>query len=279
MKQLFFLFILCVFVSCENDEVSYSSEYLKELAPKMKNTIQIIAHGGASAYEPFNSIRSFKKAFELEADGIELDLMNTKDDSLMVFHNLNTKKITGADYNMVDTEAAVLRSLNIGKGEKIPYLSEVFKILPPGKKIYLEVKWYQVLTAKNNTRLIDKLVDQIEKSGRINDCIVVCFDIDYLLKIKEKKPELKLYWNTLDPSTVNMISDWLFIRNLNGCDVQSSLINYELAQKLKERNQMLFAWTINDEKLAIELYQKYKVNGIFTDKPDFIRGSLGIFFK
>lgn len=97
------------------------------LAEKMKISIQISAHGVASAYMPYNSISAFAKAFELSADGIEIDLIPSYDDSIMVFHDLNTKKITGA-YNMVDTNATVLRTLDIGNGEQMPFLSEVFKI-------------------------------------------------------------------------------------------------------------------------------------------------------
>lgn len=37
------------------------------------------AHRGASAYAPENTMVAFKKVLEMEADGIELDLQETKD--------------------------------------------------------------------------------------------------------------------------------------------------------------------------------------------------------
>lgn len=287
MKLLFYFFILSVFVSCDESE-NTESESLPESLPetissewyqKEKDSIRILAHGGASAYEPFNSIPAFKKAFELEADGIELDLMNSKDDSLMVFHDLNTKRFTGVDYNLVDTNADVLRTLNIGKGENMPFLKEVFEILPPGKKIYLEVKWYQDATARKNSRLIDRLIDQIEKSGRINDCVVVCFDIDYLIKIKLRKPELNLFWNNYDVENCKKAADLLSKYNLQGSNILSSIINSELSNSLEASNKFLFAWTINDGAVALDLCQKYKINGIYTDKPDVIRFSLAKLIK
>lgn len=287
MKYLFYFFILFVFVSCD-ESGNTESESLPESLPetissewyeKGKDSIRIIAHGGASAYEPFNSILAFKKAFELKADAIELDLMNSKDDSLMVFHDLNTKRFTGADYNIVDTKSNVLRTLDIGKGEKMPFLNEVFKILPPGKKIYLEVKWFQDPTARKNALLIERLVDQIEKSGRINDCVVVCLDVNYLIKIKLRKPELNLFWINYDVENGKNTGDLLSKYNLQGGNIISSIIDLTLSDNLEARNKFLFAWTINNGDVALNLCQKYKINGIYTDKPDVIRLSLSKLMK
>lgn len=286
MKHLLYFFILFVFISCDegnnqsDPHVNPQLEIIsKELYQRAKDSIKIIAHGGASAYEPFNSIASFKKAFELSADGIELDLVPSADDSIMVFHDLNTKIITGADYNMVDTNAAILRTLNIGKGEKMPFLNEVFEILPHGKKIYLEVKWYQDAKARNNVGLIDKLIGQIEKSGRINDCVILCFDYDYLSKIKLKKPELKCFWITGDGNKITMTNEILSKYHFEGVNVLWSIINSQLSNSLETNNKFLFAWTINDGAVALDLCQKYKVNGIYTDKPDVIRLSLAKLIK
>ncbi|VXA96624.1 Glycerophosphoryl diester phosphodiesterase [Flavobacterium sp. 9R] len=287
MKYLFYFFILFVVFSCDGSGNAESDSLIESFPEtissgwyqKGKDSIRIIAHGGASAYEPFNSIPAFKKAFELNSDGIELDLMNSKDDSLMVFHDLNTERFTGANYNIVDTKFEKLRTLDIGKGEKMPFLNEVFKILPPGKKIYLEIKWWQDPTARKNARLIEKLIDQIEKSGRINDCVVVCLDINYLIKIKLRKPELNLFWINYDVENCKKTGDLLSKYNLQGCNILYSIINLELSNSLVARNKFLFAWTINDGALALDLCKKYKINGIFTDKPDVIRNSLSKLMK
>jgi glycerophosphoryl diester phosphodiesterase len=48
---------------------------------------QIIAHRGASAVEPENTLRAFRRAVEMGADGIELDVRRTADDRLVVHHD------------------------------------------------------------------------------------------------------------------------------------------------------------------------------------------------
>ena len=54
----------------------------------MKESNYIIyAHRGASAYLPENTKIAFKKALELNANGIKLDLQKTKDEKIVIFHD------------------------------------------------------------------------------------------------------------------------------------------------------------------------------------------------
>jgi len=64
------------------------------------------AHRGASAYAPENTMSSFKKAFQLGSNGIELDLQKTKDGKIVIFHDKEidkksngTGKISDYTYN------------------------------------------------------------------------------------------------------------------------------------------------------------------------------------
>ncbi|MDB2550528.1 glycerophosphodiester phosphodiesterase [Rickettsiales bacterium] len=60
----------------------------------MKNKIINIAHRGASGYLPEHSLASKALAFGLGADYIEQDLVMTKDDELIVFHDLYLNFLT-----------------------------------------------------------------------------------------------------------------------------------------------------------------------------------------
>jgi glycerophosphoryl diester phosphodiesterase len=200
--------------------------------------------------------------------------MNSKDDSLMVFHDLNTKNITGIDYNIVETNSNILRTLNIGKGEKMPYLNEVFKILPKGKKIFLEVKWWQDANAINNKQLTTILLNQIEKSGRANDCVVICFSVEYLIRLKMIDPKLNLFWINYDKDKYKTTADVLKKYNFQGVNALWSFIDNDFTSDLESKNKFNYAWTVNDGNVAIDLYQKFKIDGIFTDKPDVIRKAL-----
>ncbi len=270
--------LLLLIASCDNGDDS-NLHSISDVAHKMKDSIKIIAHRGASAYEPENSLLAFNKAFEIHADGIELDLWQSKDDSLMISHDISTLRMTGVNYIIPETDSSLLRTLNIGKGEKMPFLGEVFKMLPPGKSIYLDIKWYQYANTRKDIQLIDRFISQIEKSNRIEDCVVVCFEADYLYKIKSRKPELKCMWIAHQLNTKTEINDVFSKYDLDGVSAHWSIIDSELSETMKSKNKLLFGWVINDEALSLELYEKYRINGIFTDKPDLVRQDFIGYYK
>jgi glycerophosphoryl diester phosphodiesterase len=189
----------------------------------------------------------------------------------MVFHDYNTLRITGESYNVPETDAALLRTLNIGKGEKMPFLSEVLKILPEGKTVYLDLKWYQYGNTRNDNKLIDKLILQIEKSNRIDDCVIICFDPDYLYKIKLKKPELKCLWIAHEFNTMTQLKNVFSKYNFDGINAHWNIIDYEMVKYLKSQDKSIYVWVINDKQQALNLYKNHKINGILTNRPDFIR--------
>ncbi|NDC19510.1 MAG: glycerophosphodiester phosphodiesterase, partial [Microbacteriaceae bacterium] len=46
----------------------------------------VIAHRGASAYRPENTLEAFELGIQQGADGIEFDLVTTKDQELVIRH-------------------------------------------------------------------------------------------------------------------------------------------------------------------------------------------------
>ena len=82
--------------------------------------VLIVAHRGASAYEPENTIRSFDNAFQLGADFVELDVRLSKDGSLVVIHDEAVDRTTNGSGLVRDLTLSELKLLDAGKGEKIP---------------------------------------------------------------------------------------------------------------------------------------------------------------
>ena len=60
-----------------------------------KSQILIIGHKGANKSEPENTIKSFRKAIELQADYIELDVQVSKDGEIVVIHDYEISELTG----------------------------------------------------------------------------------------------------------------------------------------------------------------------------------------
>ena len=62
-----------------------------------------VAHRGASYLAPENTLASIRLAWELGADAAECDVMLSSDHKVVLFHDKNTKKLTGKSHLISDT--------------------------------------------------------------------------------------------------------------------------------------------------------------------------------
>ena len=148
----------------------------------MKKNTLIIAHRGASNIAPENTLKSFKKAIELGADYIELDLYKTKDNELVITHDLNLERITGNSSLVEELTLQEVRTLDFGEGEKIPTLEEVIKLCKSKIGIIIEV------ISKNIGK---NIVQLLQDTKLINTTIISSFNFEELLKIQNLEPRLE----------------------------------------------------------------------------------------
>ena len=107
----------------------------------------IIAHRGDTTSAPENTIPAFKKALNLGADGIELDVRLTKDQKLVVFHDRVLGRTSAGSGPVNHYTQDEMRKLDVGswfgpgfQGERVPTLDEVFESLPRSYLINVEMK-------------------------------------------------------------------------------------------------------------------------------------------
>lgn len=109
--------------------------------------IDVIAHRGASAHAPENTLAAFEKAAEAGADWFELDCHLTHDGELAVMHDGNLKRTTGLDRHVRAMTLAEVRQLDAGSwfgpefaGERIPTLGEALDLARGRIGVYIEIK-------------------------------------------------------------------------------------------------------------------------------------------
>lgn len=86
----------------------------------------VTGHRGAMAIEPENTMRSFRRAEELAADELELDVHLSSDQHLVVMHDHTLDRTTNGSGAIADTTWAEIRALDAGLGEQVPELAEVW---------------------------------------------------------------------------------------------------------------------------------------------------------
>jgi glycerophosphoryl diester phosphodiesterase len=216
-----------------------------------------IGHRGARAYEPENTIRSFRKALEIGVDAVELDVRKTKDNKLVVIHDADVKRTTDGKGLVSELTLTEIKAFSTEKGEKIPTLEEVLDFLDKKVKILIELKEVgverQVLTA-------------IGERGVKKNVIIVSFIEEALQKVRELDKDVE--------------TGLIYARHKNPLKTALELkANYLLplyrfthtanVQKAHENGLKVLVWTINKPEEIAE-YAKKGVDGIASDKPDIL---------
>ena len=120
----------------------------------------VIAHRGASAYAPENTLAAFRLAADQGAQAVELDAKLSLDGQVVVIHDQTVERTTGAKGVVIAMTLAEMKALDAGsfmgaqfRGEPIPTLEEVFAEV--GQRLFINVE----LT--NYTSPGDRLVERV----------------------------------------------------------------------------------------------------------------------
>jgi glycerophosphoryl diester phosphodiesterase len=115
------------------------------LPSDQRTHVLCIAHRGASAYAPENSLLAFRRAAEMGADLVEIDIQITADQRAVVSHDASLQRIYGLNLTVADLTLAQLRAATSTKPdvEPIPTFEEVaFLCLSLKLGLYLDLKAY-----------------------------------------------------------------------------------------------------------------------------------------
>ena len=232
---------------------------------------KIFGHRGAKAYYAENTLTSFRKALEMGADGLELDIHYSKDGEIIVFHDFTLDRMCGVNGNIFDFTLAELKQLKVqfkNQYEQIPTLQEVLELIKTfdqetGKATILNVEFKAGSDFYPNieTQTLSLCNRYFPKS----QLIYSSFDHYALLKIKALDPEAQT--GILTASA--MVAPWEYTKRLNADyyhPAYQSLTNRMLGE-IKQHTLLLNAYTINDPTVAKGLIQ-YGIEGIITDMPD-----------
>ena len=99
-----------------------------------------IAHRGASADRPENTLAAFEEAIRQGADVIEADVRTSSDGELLVINDALLDRTTNATGPVSGTDYARARSLDAGRGERIPTPDEVLELARGRARVTFDIK-------------------------------------------------------------------------------------------------------------------------------------------
>jgi len=245
----------------------------------IENRPLIIAHRGAKAYAPENTMASFKLAVESKADGVEFDIKFTKDMEIIIIHDLTVDRTTNGKGKVKDYSIDEIRKLDAGRffsdtyqGEKIPLLSEVLNNLPQHFLINIEITNYGTIF----DGLAKKAACLVKDLGIKDQIIFSSFNPLNLYYTKQIAPEIPVAI-LADTGKKGWLSRSSVLRGLSSkfvhpyfTDVDKEFIDHQ--HKLRRKVNV---WTVNDPADILRMAD-LKVDGIITDNPLLARKTLGL---
>ncbi len=235
----------------------------------------VIAHRGASADAPENTLAAFRRALELGVDWIELDVRFSADQRLAVIHDPRLGRTTNGRGRVNQRTAQELSQLDAGSwfgrrfaGERVPLLEEVFEeVWPTRAGLLIEIKTEPSDPAGAAGLILD-LVGGWVRSGRV---ILQSFDHSLVRSLNDSNPGIPtaalIEHHSPDPvaQTISTGSGIMAIK--------WRLLRRSLVETCRFRGLRVFSWTVNREGDLRRAVQ-WGLDGIITNHPDRLLGML-----
>lgn len=217
-----------------------------------------IGHRGAASYEPENTLCSFKKAIELGVDMVELDIRKTKDGKLVVIHDAKVNRTTNGKGLVKSYTFDQIRKLDAGKGEKVPTLEEVIRLIEGKCGIVIELK-------ESDTE--KEVVELIKEKNIEPKVIIVSFYPPILKTVKALYPEVRLgiLANKVPKDYLKVIKSM----DVGYALIRKDKIRKEYVDNLHKIGLKVGAWTVDDKKYFKKLVDM-GVDAIASNKPDIL---------
>jgi glycerophosphoryl diester phosphodiesterase len=220
-----------------------------------------IAHRGAKGYEPENTLKSFQKALDLNADGIELDVHLSSDGHLIVIHDETIERTTNGKGLVNTFSLSELKTFLIDGKYQIPTLKEVFDLVD--KKCVINIELKGIGTAGKVVSLIEEYI--ADKNWNYEDFIVSSFDWDLLQETSKLNSNIPI--GVLTEEDLDKALDFAELIKAHAIHPDYQLLNAENVKQIQEKGFLVLPWTVDDEE-DIQKIRSYHVDGIISDFLD-----------
>ena len=230
----------------------------------------VLAHRGASAHAPENTLAAFELALTQGAYGIELDVKLSADGEVIVIHDPSVERTTNGQGKVAQLNLAALRELDAGSffsekfsGEKIPTLAEVFETI--GNRVIINVELTNYATRRDG--LADNVCELVQRFGLQDSVLFSSFLPSNLKRTRSLLPDT--------PCGLLALGGWKgwwsrsFGFNFNDYQALHPSLRDTTAQQVARVHRLkrrILVWTVNSAEDMRRLFG-WGVDGIITDDP------------
>jgi glycerophosphoryl diester phosphodiesterase len=237
-----------------------------------------IAHRGASALYPENTLRAFIAAAELGADMCEFDVRMTCDGEVVVIHDATVNRTTDGRGRVAAMSAAAIKRLDAGvrfgaefRGERIPTLAEVAQALgaggggrcggPCGMDVELKAPGLEA-----------RVCDILRGCSAVERTIISSLDWDQLKIVARREPGLRLA--LLGKKAPAALLEAAAAMHAFAIAPRFDIADAALCAEAHRRGLAVYVWTVDDAPTMRRLIAA-GVDGIMTNNPKQLRELVG----
>mgnify|MGYP001820150677 CR=1 FL=1 len=229
---------------------------------KIESETEVMAHRGASAAAPENSIAAIKLAIESGAEWVEIDVQEAADGEIVVIHDSDLKKVGGVPMVVAESTMKQLQYVDIGSwfdlsfsDERLPTLRQVLELCKDQIGVNIELKYYG-----SEKRLEQSVAEIVDEVGVADQVVAMSLSLPGVREMKRIRPDWK----------VGLLSS-VAVGNLARLDVDflalnARFVNRSLIRRLHAQGKDVMVWTVNDP-LGMSVMAGRGVDAIITDEP------------
>jgi glycerophosphoryl diester phosphodiesterase len=236
--------------------------------------VRILAHRGASADFPENTLPAFEGAVAQRADGVELDVMRCASGELVVCHDERLDRLAGLSWWVHATPWWKLKQADVGSAlgfapARIPRLEEVFEALPERMLVNVELKCETV----DDRGLTEAVGAYIEAQGLHERVLISSFNPLCLVRLAAAFPSIRR-GQLLDPDKSWLMQAlWAPFTARDSTHPHVSACTPERVEGWHAKGQQVAVWTVDDPVEARRL-ESLGVDYVITNRPGELRDRL-----
>ncbi|MBI3518628.1 MAG: glycerophosphodiester phosphodiesterase [Bacteroidetes bacterium] len=235
----------------------------------------IIAHRGASAYAPENTLVAFEQAIVMGAMVIETDVHQTKDSMVVLMHDLSVDRTTNGKGNIKDLTYNEFKGLQINVTKSLtvppPSLEDAIELINGRCQLLIELKKGNSYYPNIEKHILD-LIAKHHAQGWVHT--IHSFDKEALVNVAKRDSSINLQkLIVFNLPLVSFNFDKHFSKddfeNWEGVNVYYKFCSRRVIRKIHKLGKTVYVWTVNNPRKARKLARR-GVDGIITNKPDIL---------
>lgn len=234
--------------------------------------MEYIAHRGASAYAPENTLPAFELALSMGLSAFELDVQLAADGELVVHHDLDLRRTALADVKIADCSYKELLRYNVAahfaaakKPQHIPTLAQVLALIGRRGFVHVEIKNDGGIYKGIERKVLGVL--SACGQGWLRRAAVSSFHHPSLVEIRRLDKDIKIGVLAARATPVETALELAGSLRAQSVNINANRFTACVAAAANAKELKTLVYTVNVRAQAIEL-DRLGATGIFTNNPD-----------